>query len=348
MSILTQSQLGILCLNETWLDNTITNSQIHIPGYVIERRDRNRCGGGVLMYIRDDIDYELRTDIASVNNLVESLWVEIKCIDSMPCLISSIYRPPSARVGYYNGILDILDKASLEDKDIILSADLNIDYIMDESLSSNPAHHIEILYGISQIVTKPTRVMDKSSTLIDVILTTMPELHSYTDVYEFALSDHFLVYTCVNSPISKAKHKTVRNWCYKNFEINDFLHDIEQSSLCERSSIKDGDVDQAWCHWKTEFLRICDKHAPVSVSRVNIGLIHGLTRIYWKWCMRETFVKEKLDWIIALRCGQSTKAFVIKLLPLSNMLKMLLCWSSKYVSQRTQKIIERTQSHCWQ
>ena len=110
----------------------------------------------------------------------------------MPCLISSIYRPPSARVDYYNGTLDILDKASLEDKDIILSADLNIDYIMDESLSSNPVHHIEILYGISQIVTKPTRVTDKSSTLIDVILTTMPELHSYTDVYEFALGDHLI------------------------------------------------------------------------------------------------------------------------------------------------------------
>ena len=215
MSILTQSQLGILCLNETWLDNTITNSQIHIPGYVIERRDRNRCGGGVSMYIREDIDYELRTDIASVNTLVESLWVEIKCINSMPCLISSIYRPPSARVDYYNGILDILDKASLENKDIILSADLNIDYVMDESFSSNPVHHIEILYGISQIVTKPTRDTDKSSTLIDVILTTMPELHSYTDVYEFALSDHFLVYTCVNSPIRKAKHKTVRYRCYK-------------------------------------------------------------------------------------------------------------------------------------
>ena len=162
MSILTQLQLDILCLNETWLDNTLTKSQIHIPRYVI------------------------------------------RCINSMPCLISSIYRLPSVRVEYYNGILDILDKASLDNKDTILSAALNIDYIMDESLSSNPVHHILIVYGISQIVTKPTRVTDKSSTLIDVILTPMPELHSYTDVYEFVLSDHFLDYTYVNSPIRKA------------------------------------------------------------------------------------------------------------------------------------------------
>ena len=75
MSIGTQSHLSILCLTETWLDNTITNFQIHIPGYVIERRGRNICGGGVLMYTQDDIDYELWADIASVNNLVESLWI---------------------------------------------------------------------------------------------------------------------------------------------------------------------------------------------------------------------------------------------------------------------------------
>ena len=49
MSILTHSQLDIFCLNETLLDNTITNTQIHILGYVIERSDR---------YRGDDIDYE--------------------------------------------------------------------------------------------------------------------------------------------------------------------------------------------------------------------------------------------------------------------------------------------------
>ena len=60
MSIPHPIAIGYFCLNKAWLDNTITNSQIHIPGYAIECRDCNRCGGGVLMYIRGDIDYEGR------------------------------------------------------------------------------------------------------------------------------------------------------------------------------------------------------------------------------------------------------------------------------------------------
>ena len=38
--------IDILGLNETRLENTISDSQIDIEGYDILRRDRNRNGGG--------------------------------------------------------------------------------------------------------------------------------------------------------------------------------------------------------------------------------------------------------------------------------------------------------------
>ena len=41
----------ILCINETRLDNPI-NDNLKIPGYDIVRRDRDRNGGGVPIYIR--------------------------------------------------------------------------------------------------------------------------------------------------------------------------------------------------------------------------------------------------------------------------------------------------------
>ena len=47
--------------------------------------------------------------------------------------------------------------------------DLNYDYKFDESLSSNPLHQIEILYGIRQLINSPTRVTLTTSTLIDVM-----------------------------------------------------------------------------------------------------------------------------------------------------------------------------------
>ena len=179
-----------------------------------------------------------------------------------------MYRPPSSRIEYFNGMLDILDKATAEDKNIIIPADLNFDYEFDETLCLSPVHQMENLYGMTQIITKPTRVTDKSSTLIDVILTTMPELQTNTEVFEITLSDHFLIYTCINTPCKANHHKTVKYRCYKNFDNDAFLYDLSNSELCNNLITKNGDVEQAWLNWKTEFQRISNKHAPIKESRV--------------------------------------------------------------------------------
>ena len=45
-------QLDVLVITESWLDESRGNSEIYIPGFNIERKDRvGRSGGGVLMYI---------------------------------------------------------------------------------------------------------------------------------------------------------------------------------------------------------------------------------------------------------------------------------------------------------
>ena len=36
----------ILAVNETGLDDTISSGEVTVPGYALERNDRNRDGGG--------------------------------------------------------------------------------------------------------------------------------------------------------------------------------------------------------------------------------------------------------------------------------------------------------------
>ena len=50
--------VDILAINETRLDCTISNGETNIPGYVIERKDRNRSGGVVDLHIRNAINYK--------------------------------------------------------------------------------------------------------------------------------------------------------------------------------------------------------------------------------------------------------------------------------------------------
>ena len=74
----------ILCLNETRLDNTINDNIIKIPGYDIVRRDRDRNGGGVAIYIRNIIS--CKNHIEFIPDNLESICLEIQNPKSKPLL----------------------------------------------------------------------------------------------------------------------------------------------------------------------------------------------------------------------------------------------------------------------
>ena len=42
----------IICIVESWLSSEIENNEITIDNYQLVRHDRNRHGGGVLMYVK--------------------------------------------------------------------------------------------------------------------------------------------------------------------------------------------------------------------------------------------------------------------------------------------------------
>ena len=50
-------------ITETWLDESDTDSEAEIHGYMSLRRDRKRECGGVCVYIRGDIAFNARNDI---------------------------------------------------------------------------------------------------------------------------------------------------------------------------------------------------------------------------------------------------------------------------------------------
>ena len=55
--------LDIMSVSETRLNSTITDGMIHVDGYDIIRKDRSRNGGGVCIYLRSSINYQIRQDL---------------------------------------------------------------------------------------------------------------------------------------------------------------------------------------------------------------------------------------------------------------------------------------------
>ena len=100
MVFLAKLPFDVICINETRLDDSIDNSEVKIPGYDLIRKDRNRNGEGVAIYLRDVIPYTNRADLIPVN--AEAICLEIKKPKAKPVLISTCYRPPGSNMEFFN------------------------------------------------------------------------------------------------------------------------------------------------------------------------------------------------------------------------------------------------------
>ena len=89
--IVKESNAAIFGLTETWLDNSVSDSEVAIEGYSIVRKDRNRHGGGVCVYVRDNLTFNTRSDL---DEETESVWLDLLLPRTIPVLVGVCYRPP--------------------------------------------------------------------------------------------------------------------------------------------------------------------------------------------------------------------------------------------------------------
>ena len=62
--LLTNLSIDVMCVSETWLNESITDNTINIAGYDIIRCDRvSNTYGGVAILIRDNQVYKTRDDL---------------------------------------------------------------------------------------------------------------------------------------------------------------------------------------------------------------------------------------------------------------------------------------------
>ena len=92
------NKIGILAFNETKIDEIADDSLTSIDGYFHERHDRNRHGGGVLIYIKDTITYEkIQIDDTKLCDL-ETITIQVKPKCAKPFVIIAWYRPPNHKI----------------------------------------------------------------------------------------------------------------------------------------------------------------------------------------------------------------------------------------------------------
>ena len=141
--------IDLIAFNETRLDQSIPDNLIHLDGYDIIRKDRSRNGGGVCIYLRSSINYNIRHDL--IPSELEGVCVEVIKPHSRPFLITTVYRPPDSSSEFFDQFEKLIKTIDDEDKEMYILGDLNCDMLKTDKESNLPTKKIKSLYELYQL-----------------------------------------------------------------------------------------------------------------------------------------------------------------------------------------------------
>ena len=126
----------LVASSETWLtDNQYLLDYVNIPGYIFEYHNRKgKRGGGVGIYIKEDIKYKRRKDIENLKPNLEHLWVEIMGKNRFSnILVCVLYQPnfePSLKELWLDDLDGLLSQVNMSlGGPIFVTGDMNIDLL---------------------------------------------------------------------------------------------------------------------------------------------------------------------------------------------------------------------------
>ena len=176
-------KVDIIVIAESKLDHTFPDSSFRISGYNKPfRKDRNRNGGGILVFIRDDIlCIELQINFF---NEFEAFFVEINRSHSK-WLFVACYHPPSQNDDLFvRKLSNQIDFCSKTYDNFFIAGDFNCQQtepILFEFLNMQSANNIVKEETCFKSIENPS--------CIDLFLTNKPNLFFNTSTINTGLSD---------------------------------------------------------------------------------------------------------------------------------------------------------------
>ena len=209
----------IIGISESKLDESVLEPEIQIDDYKILRCNRNRHGGGVACYIRNDLSYNI---ISVFPSEIESVFFEILLPNSKPITVGTIYRPPN-QSNFLEVLNESMNKIDSISNEIYILGDFNINFSLNDSyifskkirkitnqfqVTSKVTMNIVLFFSLHHLIKVPTRVTCNNATIIDYILASYPETVTQQDIIDEGLSDHQLIFCTRN--ISRIKRGTYK------------------------------------------------------------------------------------------------------------------------------------------
>ena len=192
----------MIFLQETWINIEQDISMFEIDGYdFISQPFTVSSHGGLGIYIKKDITYNIMNLNPSPSNTWEGQFIQVKCQNKI-ANFGNIYRPPRELVENYTTFTNELDAIiSTLQGETIFAGDLNIDLLkIKEKPHINDFFESLLSAGFIPKIMLPTRFSRNSGTLIDNFFCKISQNFSQTTsgILTHKISDHQPYFVCLD------------------------------------------------------------------------------------------------------------------------------------------------------
>ena len=253
-------KIHVLAVSETWLSSLDSDGEIILPGFQAPfRKDRNTKGGGVCIFLSNQLSGKRRGDLEDPE--LELLWVEIKLSGyHRSLLVGCCYRPPQSGKLFFEKLEATLNKVI--NQDILLLGDFNAknsEWFNEDCTNPNGIALKDLTdhFDLTQLCRRATHLNHdgEPESLLDLVFTNVPELFSESArvLPPIGSSDHLPVVIQSKSAeyFNSQETPTYTKWTYHQKDqekMNDaFLYDNWKDVFLHT------DIDEMWSQWKSRF-----------------------------------------------------------------------------------------------
>ena len=170
----------IFFISESKLDNTFPIIQLSIRSWKVFRRDGDRFGGDLILYINENILCKLLTDHPVFSDL--ALMVFELDQSKGKWQLSGIYKPSSQNdIEFLNRIPSIIYSYLRTHKNLLKIGDFNL------SVENSHLEAFMQAFDLSSLIKKPTCYYSNTPSCIDLILSNRKSLFKLFNTFETGL-----------------------------------------------------------------------------------------------------------------------------------------------------------------
>ena len=277
-------------ISETKIDESFPNGNFIIEDFSTPYRlDRDSKGGGVILYVRQDIPCNL---IAFEEKPIESLFIEIN-LRNTKMLINCSYNPHKSEIKkHLTALRHSLDLHSSKYDKILILGDFNVG-IEEANMQSFCES-----YNLKSLIKQPTcyKSPDKP-TCIDLLLTNVSRMFHSTCVIETGLSDfHLMTVTVMRKTFKKLSPRIISYRSCTDFSNEEFRDCLVNNLSNEVFSNNDNGLEK-FCKTTMDTLNL---FAPIKKKYARGNQMTFMTKDLSKEMMtrsrlRNKYLKDKTE-----------------------------------------------------